>query len=259
MKLNSQNYHSREANEFYLSNSQYGDFMTCEAMALAKIRGDFVDPPNDACLIGSYVHAAVEGTLDEFKASEPALFKSNGELYAKYEYADRMVRALKNDKLIQYLLQGKKEVIMTAEMFGAPWKVKLDNYVRGRFFADLKTVASIRRKVWNQKYGYTNFVQAYEYPRQIAIYTEIEKRSWGSNSWIESFIIAVSKEEEPDKEVISIPFEDLEIELAEVEENMPRILAVKSGLEPPERCETCKYCRRTKQLTGAIHYMDLVS
>lgn len=259
MELTRENYHSKEANQAYMSNSQYKEFMNCESMALAKIRGTFISPSNDSFLIGSYVHAWSEGRLDEFIQNTPALFKSNGELYAKYEYADRMIYTLKNDKLITFLLQGQKEVILTADMFGTTWKIMLDSYEPKKKFVDLKTTADIHKKVWHPYYGFTSFVEAYEYIRQFAIYSEIERLASGSGDWIESFLIAVSKEEDPDKEVISIDEERMRIELAEVEANMPRILAVKAGLEEPKRCEKCKHCRQTKRLTGAIHYTELIS
>lgn len=261
LTLTRENYHSNEANQVYMSNSQYKDFIECEAAAMAKIRGAYHCPPSDALSLGSYVHAWLEGpeAMDEFKQNTPELFKANGQLYAKYEIADKMIDTLRNDKLIQLCLQGEKEVILTATMFGVPWKVKMDVLNREkRRFVDLKTVKSIHEKSYTPKYGYTNFVQAYEYPRQMAIYSEVERIASGREEWLESLIVAVSKEDEPDKEVIMIPEEDLRMELEEIEKNMPRIIAIKHGIELPERCEKCKYCRKSKQLTKVVHYMDLV-
>lgn len=260
MDLNNQNYHSNEANRYYMSNSQYKDFLDCEAAAMAKISGALITPPNDACLLGSYVHAWVEGTLDEFKEQNTALFKSNGELYAKYENANSMIETLRNDAFIQFILQGQKEIIMTAEMFGTPWKVKLDVYnpERGRF-ADLKTVANIRGKHWDKRQGaYVSFVEAFNYIRQMSIYAEIEKRVTGREEWIEPLIVAISKEEVPDKEVIGLDPHRMKMELEEVEQNMERIVAVKSGYEQPKRCEHCNYCKRSKQLRTITHYSDLL-
>lgn len=258
LTLTKENYHSKEANQVYMSNSQYKDFMTCEAMAMAKISGDFINPPNDACLLGSYVHAWVEGTLDEFKLENPALFKSNGQLYAKYENADKMIDTLRNDKLIQYLFRGEKEVIKTANMFGAPWKIKMDVYEAGKKIVDLKTVQAIDKKYYHPLYGYTSFIEVFEYIRQFAIYLEVERLETHAEAWLEPILVAVSKEEEPDKEAITIDTERLQIELAEVEKNMPRIIAVKSVLEKPKRCEKCNYCRRSKKLSTIIHYSELV-
>lgn len=260
MILTNLNYHSLEANRYYMSNSQYKDFLDCEAMAMAKITGALITPPNDACLLGSYVHAWVEGTLDEFKDQNPALFKQNGELYAKYESAHAMIATLRNDPFIQFVLQGRKEVIITAEMFGTPWKIKLDVYntERGRF-ADLKTVANITAKHWDKRQGaYVSFVEAFGYIRQMALYAEIERIATSRRERLEPLIIAISKEDIPDKEVIGMDDDRLQLELMEVEARMERILMVKAGHEQPERCEHCTYCRRTKQLRTITHYSDLV-
>lgn len=258
LTLTKENYHSKEANAVYMSNSQYKDFMTCEAMAMSKIRGDFIDPPNDACLLGSYVHAWLEGTLDEFIEQNPTLFKSNGQLYAKYENAGKMIETLRNDKLIQYLFLGQKEVIKTAAMFGAPWKIKMDVYEPGKKIVDLKTVQDITKKYYHPLYGYTSFVEAFEYVRQFAIYLEVERLSAGSTEWLEPILVAVSKEDEPDKEAITIDPDRLRMELEEVEKNMNRIINVKAGNLEPIRCEKCKYCRRSKRLKTIIHYSELV-
>ena len=74
MLLTSENYYSREANEEYLSVSQYKDFMGtygkpgCEEYALAKLNGTWVEAMEDstALMVGSYVDAHFEGTLDLF-------------------------------------------------------------------------------------------------------------------------------------------------------------------------------------------------
>ena len=55
MKLTAENYYSQEANEQFFSVSQYKDFMKCEAMALAKIRGQYRQPSTRALLVGSFV------------------------------------------------------------------------------------------------------------------------------------------------------------------------------------------------------------
>ena len=39
MKLNKNNYYSQEANKYYMSYSQFKDFLKCPAYAMAKIKG----------------------------------------------------------------------------------------------------------------------------------------------------------------------------------------------------------------------------
>lgn len=259
MKLNSKNYHSIEANRQYMSHSQYQDFLSCEAMAMAKLEG-WKEPDSSERLIGSYVHAAIEGKLDDFKSEHPELFTKKGELYAQYKHADTMIEALMNDEFIQFVLQGDKEVILTADMFGVTWKAKLDTYnpVAGRI-VDIKTTRSIRDKHWHKNYGYVSFVEAYGYVTQMAIYAEIERLSSGRDEWLETLIVAVSKEDPPDKEIILVDEDRLRIELEEVERNMERIIQVKQGIVEPKRCEKCRYCRETKKVKKIVHYLDLIS
>jgi hypothetical protein len=261
LELNSSNYHSLEADQVYMSNSQYKDFMTCEAMAIAKLSGAWKEPPNDSLLLGSYVHAWAEGTLDEFKANNPEIFTKKGELYAQYKHADRMIETLANDPFIMFLLQGQKEVIITAEFAGAVWKAKMDVYnPDGGRIVDLKTVREIRGKHWDKDLGcYVSFPEAFGYLRQMSIYAELERIYSGRSDWLETLIVAVSKEDPPDKEVIGMDTRRMEEELAEVERNMPRILEVKNGFAEPKRCGICRYCRETKKLDKVVHYMDLIA
>jgi len=260
LQLNDENYYSQEADMQYMSVSQYKGFLKCEAAALAKLKGEWQGEHNDSLLLGSYVHAWLEGALDQFKEETPSLFTRSGELYSQYKNADLMIETLKEDGLCMFALQGEKEVIITAELFGTPWKSKLDVYnpLHGRF-VDLKTVKSIYDKVWTDEYGYCSFVEAYGYTIQMAVYAELEKRYSGRDIWLEPLIVAVSKEKHPDKAVIHFDEEIIQLELDEVEGNLPRVLAVKNGAEKPNRCEKCPYCRKTKRLTKVIHYSEILS
>ncbi|UED72112.1 PD-(D/E)XK nuclease-like domain-containing protein [Brevibacillus sp. HD3.3A] len=261
LELNNSNYFSLEADQHYMSNSQYKDFVECEARAMEKLTGSWKEPPSEALLLGSYVHAWAEGTLDEFKTNNPELFTKKGELYAQYKHADKMIETLAKDPFIMFLLQGEKEKIITAEFAGAVWKAKLDvRNEEGERIVDLKTVRDIRGKHWDKELGcYVSFVEAYGYLRQMALYAELERIYYGHSHFYETYIVAVSKEDPPDKEVIGMDQHRMEEELAEIERRMPRVLEVKSGNAEPKRCENCRYCRETKKVTKVVHYMDLLA
>jgi hypothetical protein len=262
LKLNKANYFSQEANFQYMSNSQYKDFLSCEAMATAKLSGDWIQEPSDALLIGSYVHSWQEGRQREFISEHPEMFKKSGELLQKFIDADKMITTLQNDPFVMYVLEGRKEIIYTAELFGCWWKIMIDSHnLQKRRNLDLKTTRSITDKVWSEEdWAKVSFVEKYHYLLQSAIYSEVEclANNRPSGDWFDFYIVAVSKEKYPDKAVINMTDpERLVKELADVEAHMPRILAVKAGIEEPVRCEVCDYCRSTKQLTGAIHYSEL--
>jgi len=97
-------------------------------------------------------------------------------------------------------------------------------------------------------------------PRLLGFLTESERLAMGraAEDWSEFMIVAVSKEKFPDKAVINLTDPTrLAAELAAVQANMPRILALKAGLEEPIRCENCNYCRSTKVLNKVIQYAEV--
>lgn len=245
-----------------MSVSQYKDFLKCEAAALAKLQPDYKEPKSTALLMGSYVHAWNEGTLKEFAEQHPELYStrgaSKGQLKSDFKLADEMIKVLENDKFAMFALDGEKEVIMTGELYGAPWKIMIDNYYpqMGRF-SDLKTVADLYKRIFVEDVGWCSFVEAYGYVTQMAVYSEIESQNRGGD-WLESFIVAVSKQSPPDKAVISIDYESKAQALNEVEEHMERILQVKHNGAKPKACGKCFYCRTNKQLSGVIPYQELI-
>lgn len=242
-----------------MSVSQYKDFLKCEAAALAKLRGEHQQEQTDALLAGKYVHAWNEGTLEKFKIEHPELYKKDGTLYAKYECLDDCIRTLENDRFAMMALEGKKEVVMTAELFGVPWKIMIDSYnpVKGRF-TDLKVVRDLTTRYWNNSdKQYQNFIEYYGYTTQIAVYSEIERLATGRDTYLEGLLVAVTKETPPDKAVICFDEEMIEFELMKVEVNLPRILKVKNGEKEPISCGTCEYCKSVKQLSKVIHYSEI--
>lgn len=263
LQLNHKNYHSLEANQNYMSRGQYLDFAKkCEAAAVASLRGEWIEEVSDALLVGQYVHSWSDGTRREFISEHPEMFKKNGELLQKFIDADTMIATLQNDPLCMYTLEGQKEVIFTAELFGTPWKVMLDAYNPSKHrAADLKTTRSIIDRHWNEEFRTkVSFVEQYNYVTQAAIYMEIERIASGRppEDWLDFYIVAVSKQDYPDKAVIDMRGPERYVaELAEIEANMPRVLAVKNGEVDPVRCENCSFCRSTKVLTKVVHYSEL--
>ena len=259
MELNHQNYFSKEAELKFMSRGQYLRFLECEARAVAMLNSEWVEESSTALLVGSYTHAWSQGALREWIVNHPEMFKKDGSLKSQFVVADKMIDTLQNDPLCMYTLEGQKEVIFVAEMFGTPWKVMLDAYNPEKHrAADLKTTRSITEHYWNEEFRTkVSFVEQYNYLTQAAIYTEVERIASGRppEDWLDFYIVAVSKQDYPDKAVIDMRGPERYIqELAEIEANMPRVLAVKNGLMEPKRCEACSFCRATKRLTGTVHY-----
>ena len=77
------------ANEQFFSVSQYKGFMKCEAMALAKIRGQYRQPSTRALLVGSFVDSYFEGSWNIFMEENPELFTRRNELRSEFRKPTR--------------------------------------------------------------------------------------------------------------------------------------------------------------------------
>ena len=250
MKLTSKNYYSAEANQEYMSVSQYKAFLDCPARAMAELRGEYKRPMTTAMLVGSYVDAYFEGTLEQFVKEHPEIFKRNGELKADYQQAEAIIKRIEADELFMEHLSGKKQVIKTAELFGTKWKIKMDSYHPGKQIDDLKIMRSLERIMG------VSFVTHWGYDIQMAVYSEVEylANKAKNKQRLPTYLDVATKEDETDIEIVHIPHWRHQECLADVEKNMPKILAYKSGeLEAP-RCGTCAYCRKTKKLTAPIDF-----
>lgn len=242
MILTNNNYYSTEANLKFMSVSQYKDFRKCEAMALATLRGEWIRPQTTALLVGSYIDSWFEGTLTEFCALHPEIYKKDGSLKADFVQAEELIEFAKKDELFMYYMSGAKQVILTKEIFGTPWKIKIDSYHPNKMIVDLKVMRSMDRIMGK------SFVEHWGYDLQMAVYGEVE------GECLETYLAVMTKEDPPNKDIIHIPrWRKVEL-LDEIESNLPRILAVKSGREEPERCGVCEYCRATKKLTEPIDF-----
>ena len=124
MKLSDDAYYGKEANQTFFSVSQYKDFCKCEAMALAKIHGEYEQPTTKAMLIGTLVDRWFEGTLDKLREESPNIFYCrNGALRADFRKADKIIKRVQQDARFMLYMSGEKQKILTFEMFGAPWKI----------------------------------------------------------------------------------------------------------------------------------------
>ena len=163
MILNNENYYCNEANMEYMSVSQFKSFRKCEAMAMADLKGEWKQPKSTALLVGSYVDSWFEGTLDEFRLENPEILKKDGSLKADYIQAEEIIRKLTEDDLFMEFMSGEKQRIFTKELFGVPWKIKIDSLLPDKI-VDLKVMRSMERIMGK------SFVEHWGYDLQMAIY-----------------------------------------------------------------------------------------
>lgn len=264
LNLNQTNYYGSESNWKYLSVSQYKDFMTCEAAALAKLKGDW-EPVSDptALLVGNYVHSYFESpeVHEQFKEeNKDKLFSSRKPhgLLKAFQVAEQMIDRIKDEPLFNYLWQGEKETIVTGELYGVQWKGKIDllNVEKG-YFIDLKTAAQLDKRFWSDKYGtYVSFIESYGYILQMAVYERLLEQQYGKP--FKGYIYAVTKQTPSDIAAIKPEETKKEFELEELERSIDRVSDIKNGEVRPDMCGKCDFCRQRKTLTGFIQPGDLI-
>lgn len=249
LTLTNENYYSQQANQAYFSVSQVKDFLKCEACAMAKINGEWVEEPTTPMLIGSYVDSYFEGTLEDFKERTPQIFKKDGALKSEYLKAEKIITRVEKEELFMKCLSGEKQIIMTGELFGTNWKIKMDSYIPHQAIVDLKVVKSLREISYNRGFR-QSFIEKSKYDLQLGIYQEIVK--YNTNELLDCIIAGVDKQEYSDMDCILIPNDQLKFQRDQLRWKMPRIIDVKNFNEKPNRCGVCDYCRATKKLEKLI-------
>ena len=191
MTLTPENYYSQEANVDYFSVSQYKDFLKCPALAMAKLRGEYEPEYGRALLLGSYVDEMLTGTEESIKnfivEHVPELFKKNGDRYADVQQADDAIVRVRKQPLMMKYLSGQHQVIMTGEIEGVPFKIKMDSYNPDEYITDLKYMASLRSPNLFQP-----MVQYWGYDLQTACYQEIVRQNTGKT--LPFFFVVATKE-----------------------------------------------------------------
>lgn len=230
-------------NHYYLSYSRFSKFLDCEAAAFA----DYKTEPTVAFLVGSYVDAYFSNEMPEFQAAHPEMYNSRtGELKKDFIKADEIIARIEQDPLLVHYMSGEKQTIMAGEIEGVPFKIKMDSYLENEAIVDFKIMKDFN-KVWSTAYkAYINFVEAYDYDIELAIFQEIVRQNTGGKT-LPCYLVCATKENPPDIGLFEIPQETLDKALQTVKNNLPRYLQISQGKVAPHRCEKCAYCRSSKK------------
>lgn len=230
-------------NHYYLSYSRFSKFLDCEAAAFA----DYKTEPTVAFLVGSYVDAYFSNEMPEFQAAHPEMYNSRtGELKKDFIKADEIIARIEQDPMLVHYMSGEKQTIMAGEIEGVPFKIKMDSYLENEAIVDLKIMKDFN-KVWSTAYkAYINFVEAYDYDIELAIFQEIVRQNTGGKT-LPCYLVCATKENPPDIGLFEIPQETLDKALQTVKNNLPRYLQISQGKVAPHRCEKCAYCRSSKK------------
>ena len=277
MKLTNRNYYGAKANSEFMSVSQFKDFRRCEAMAMAKIKGEYEQPKSNALLLGSFVDEMLTGTkksqvefiienrseifqksskLNKYSDEEFAtllgdyslnIFCDDNKPYADIVQALDTIERIKKQPLMMKHFKSKHQVIMTGEIAGVPFKIKMDNYKPGEFISDGKYMASLRSPNL-----FEPMVKYWGYDLQGAVYQEVVYQNTGKR--LPFYLDIGTKERPAHLAVAEIKQYDLDEALDIVKALAPRYQAIKKGEIEPERCDEydCDYCTETKIIAEPI-------
>ena len=199
---------------------------------------------DDSLLVGQYVDAWLDGDLEPFTELNPEIFNSRtGELKAQFKQADELCNVIENDKYLYKLLKGKRQVILTGNIAGVPFKCKIDSVLKdmtidGKVLKDCEDVWVNGQKV--------PFFMANRYDIQGAIYKTLRKQSLQQD--VPFGLAVVTKEKVPDKRLFIFSQDTIENALQEIIAKAPVFQDIKDGKEQAWGCGKCDYCRQKKQL-----------
>ena len=277
VKLTNRNYYGSKANREYMSVSQFKSFQKCEAMAMAELNGEYERPKSKALLLGSFVDEMLTGTkksqisfivenrAEIFQKSSKLskldddglvaiatdyfadLFDADNKPYSEIVQALETIERIKKQPLMMQHFKSKHQVIMTGEIAGVPFKIKMDNYKPDEFIADCKYMASLRSPNM-----FEPMVRYWGYDLQGAVYQEIVYQNTGKR--LPFYLDIATKETPAHLAVAEIKQYDLDEALDKVKALAQRYHAIKNGEIEPNKCNEydCNYCTETTIITEPV-------
>ena len=257
MTLTRDNYHSEWARKTWLSSSAVKQAMRCEHAWNEYRTGRFIDDESkDAYKLGHYFETFLSGTDSEkqqFIENNQDMFssrgKTKGNLKAQYRSAQECVDAVKSQPFLMDIInRSKKQVILTGELFGAPFRVMYDLLAPDGSIYDLKLMKSFDREWSNLAESYVEWYEYWRYDAQMWIYREVARQN-GINV-PNVGLIAASKS---NRDIQAIRFSENAMVQAgsDVEYTVGRMLDIINGDEPI-RCESCQVCLKTKKINNFV-------
>lgn len=286
--VNAENYYELDK---YMSVSAFKKFDKCEVLGLQP----FVGTKSDAFLIGGYVDAYVEGTLEQYKKDNSQVFKTtistNESTVECLRQYDPKYITRNNTLVSKYSSEAKSkhsDCFTTTVELKANFKHadtickyidndhKIGKYLNGEkqgiLTGKIKNIPfkikmdsyipgvliadlKVMRSITNRNGDYFDFISQYGYDIQLACYQEIVRQNSGNQ--LPCYIVAVTKENPINSAIIYMPQEVLDKALYHVEERIEQLYKVKMGKVAPVGCGKCKACIANRQDTKLISFNDL--
>lgn len=280
--LDDKTYFSPEANLKYLDCTTYKNIVGtlgrrgCECRALAIAKGEYDPPKTEALLVGGYVDAYFDNSLEEYKKknindifAKASVKKYNEgkigfedlELLKAFKDADVMIERAKREPLFMRYVEGETQKILTADIEGVPIRVKLDSY-DGHRITDIKTSASITQ-TWYVKdlAERLNFAEYFGYIEQAFFYQTAVEQNFGKK--LPFYLAVITKEKvdsvpHPRVAVIQIPDAVIEDKGKEIKSKIHTAWSLLQGEFEPVPCGCCEWCADNLPLTEVISLDELM-
>ena len=252
MILTPETYFSVEADQEYMSVSQFKAFRACQSKALYNI-----EQPDatfkEAFLQGSFFEALVAGDPKLFMAQHPEMISTRGstagKLKSEFQRVVNAAEKFNSQKFFRDIIEKcEKQVILTGEICGVPVKCCLDLFDRETFsIYDIKCMKDFNEQWSKEEKRYIPWYYSWGYVLQLAVYRLIVKQNFNCEPK-EIGLLAASKEEIPDIQALKFDDSLLGLELIESKNNIKHYDNIKKGLEKPIACGHCDYCKKMKQI-----------
>lgn len=255
MNLTLENYYSKEADIEYMSVSQFKLFEECEAKALATILGQETATFKEAFLEGQFFESLVAGDKNLFMAkhSDEIVSKAGktaGQPKANFKKVINAAEKFNSQEFFKEIINKcEKQVILTGEIEGVKVKCALDLFDRQtNSIYDIKCMGDFKEQ-WSKKDKmYIPWYYVYKYDLQLAVYREIVRQNFGEPK--EVGLLAATKEEIPDIDALLFDSNVLSLELDYFKSKIKHYDNIKKGIEKPEACGICDYCKKTKTINS---------
>jgi len=250
--LTSENYFSKEADEEYMSVSQFKTFEKCEAEALELINADIDSTKKTAFLEGQFFESIVTGNKQLFIAQHPEIISKRGatmgEVKADFKKVIAAAEKFESQAFFKNIIKKcEKQVILTGKICGIKIKGALDLFdKKTNSIYDIKCMKDFKETWSSKEKVYVPWYYTYNYVLQLAIYRELVRQNFGEPQ--EIGLLAATKEEVPDIQALKFDSRLLDDELEYFKSKVQHYDNLKKGLEKPTQCGICDYCKRNKIL-----------
>lgn len=190
--------------------------------------------------------------LVKLKELYPNIFYDDKHLKADFAIAKEICEKIDNDPVFSQFMSGEKQLILTGEIGGVPFKGKLDSFSNGIAINDLKVMRSIRDSHGN----YVDFISQWGYDIQGACYQELVRQNFGVQ--LPFYICVMTKETPIDSAIINIDQVYLDRALYRVESQIKHLYDVKMGVVEPVGCGVCKTCISLKSETPIMTLSSII-